>query len=97
MMAKACRREHGVSMAYSKRSGMGRAPKISPRRPSRLLRKHPRATGGICMHTDPVCGMKIDEKDANFKSQNQGETYYFCSEECKERFDQNPQQYTQAA
>ena len=49
------------------------------------------------MHTDPVCGMKIDEKDANFKSQNQEQTYYFCSEECKNRFDQNPQQFVEAA
>ena len=44
-------------------------------------------------HTDPVCGMKIDEKDAAGKSTYQGKTYYFCATACKAKFDQNPQQY----
>ena len=42
---------------------------------------------------DPVCGMNIDAKDAAATSQHQGRTYYFCSTNCKEKFDQNPQQY----
>jgi len=42
---------------------------------------------------DPVCGMEVNPKDAAGKSQHQGQTYYFCSEDCKEKFDQNPQQY----
>jgi Cu+-exporting ATPase len=42
---------------------------------------------------DPVCGMEIDAQDAAAKSQHQGQTYYFCSEGCREKFDQNPQQY----
>ncbi|HEX7296841.1 MAG TPA: YHS domain-containing protein [Pyrinomonadaceae bacterium] len=44
---------------------------------------------------DPVCGMEVDEQDAAGRSQHQGQTYYFCSEDCKEKFDQNPQQYAQ--
>jgi Cu+-exporting ATPase len=42
---------------------------------------------------DPVCGMEIDAQDAAGTSQHQGRTYYFCSEGCKEKFEQNPQQY----
>jgi YHS domain-containing protein len=43
--------------------------------------------------TDPVCGMQVDEKDA-ITSQHQGQTYYFCSNECKNQFERNPEQYT---
>lgn len=42
---------------------------------------------------DPVCGMQIDTQDAAATSEHQGQTYYFCSEGCKEKFEQNPQQY----
>ena len=42
---------------------------------------------------DPICNMEVDEQNAAGQSQYQGKTYYFCSEGCKEEFDQNPQQY----
>lgn len=42
---------------------------------------------------DPVCGMQVDEQKAAGESQYQGQTYYFCSQSCKQKFDQNPQQY----
>ena len=42
---------------------------------------------------DPICNMEVDEQDAAGESQYQGKTYYFCSQGCKEEFDQNPQQY----
>jgi Cu+-exporting ATPase len=45
------------------------------------------------MAKDPVCGMQVDEKKAAGQSQYQGQTYYFCATSCKQRFDQNPQQY----
>jgi P-type Cu+ transporter len=47
----------------------------------------------MATYTDPVCGMRIDEKQAAGKIQYQGETYHFCSQSCKSRFEQNPQQY----
>jgi len=28
---------------------------------------------------DPVCKMKLDEKDARFKSEYKGKMYYFCA------------------
>ncbi len=44
-------------------------------------------------YTDPVCNMQLDDKTVQAKSTFQGQTQYFCSEECKQKFDQNPQQY----
>jgi len=44
-------------------------------------------------HRDPVCNMQVDEKNTAGQSNYQGQTYYFCSQNCKEKFDQNPQQY----
>ena len=46
------------------------------------------------MQTDPVCGMQVDEKSAKATSQHNGQNVYFCSDQCKQKFDQNPQQYT---
>ncbi len=45
------------------------------------------------MEKDPVCGMEIDIHKANAASDYQGKTYYFCSEGCKQQFDQNPERY----
>ena len=42
---------------------------------------------------DPVCGMEIDKQDAAGTSEHEGQTYYFCSTNCKQEFDQNPQRY----
>ncbi len=46
------------------------------------------------MTKDPVCGMQIDEKQAAGKSEHQGQTFYFCSPGCKQKFDETPEQYT---
>ncbi len=43
--------------------------------------------------TDPVCGMSVEEEDAEGTSEYQGQTYYFCSMDCKEAFDANPEDY----
>ena len=48
------------------------------------------------MAKDLVCGMTVDEKEAEkagLTSQQQGTTYYFCSPGCKERFDADPRTY----
>lgn len=41
---------------------------------------------------DPVCGMEVDATTAYSEAVG-GETYYFCSEKCKQRFDENPSGY----
>lgn len=48
----------------------------------------------MAMQTDPVCGMQVDEQKAAGQSEYQGKSYYFCSQGCKRRFYQNPEQYT---
>jgi Cu+-exporting ATPase len=42
---------------------------------------------------DPVCGMNVERDEAAGKSDFQGKTYYFCSIECKGKFDKNPQMF----
>ena len=49
------------------------------------------------MNTDPVCGMKVDEKNSQYQSQYGGKNYSFCSLECKTKFDQKPEQYAKSA
>ena len=44
-------------------------------------------------HKDPVCGMQIEEADAAGQSEYEGQTIYFCSSACKEKFDANPAQF----
>ncbi len=45
------------------------------------------------MKRDPVCDMEVDENSAAATTQYAGDTYYFCSEECKRRFDMDPEKY----
>lgn len=42
---------------------------------------------------DPVCGMKIDPAKAKLSTEYKGKKYYFCSTECQEKFNQNPEKY----
>ncbi|HID95359.1 MAG TPA: YHS domain-containing protein [Candidatus Latescibacteria bacterium] len=42
---------------------------------------------------DPVCGMAVKKKEAAATSEHMGKTYYFCSQTCKEKFDENPMNY----
>lgn len=42
---------------------------------------------------DPVCGMMIEPSDAVGTTDYEGKTYYFCSEDCKVEFDENPEDY----
>jgi YHS domain-containing protein len=45
---------------------------------------------------DPVCGMTVNQDRAiadGLKAEVEGETYFFCSEECKEQFKQDPQRF----
>lgn len=45
------------------------------------------------MAIDPVCKMEVDEATAQWTSEYQGQTYYFCAPGCKASFDENPEQY----
>ncbi|MBI5286091.1 MAG: YHS domain-containing protein, partial [Deltaproteobacteria bacterium] len=45
------------------------------------------------MPKDPVCGMDVGPERAAGKSVYKGETVYFCSLHCKERFDADPEAF----
>jgi YHS domain-containing protein len=38
------------------------------------------------MVRDPVCGMPLSEKEAQFKAEARGRTYYFDSDYCRYAF-----------
>jgi YHS domain-containing protein len=41
---------------------------------------------------DPVCGMDVETDDSE-TSTYQDKVYHFCSEECKDTFDEEPLEY----
>jgi len=51
------------------------------------------AAASVATVKDPVCGMDVDPRDAAGKAEYQGRTYYFCSLECKQKFEKAPAQY----
>ncbi len=47
---------------------------------------------GISKEKDPVCGMAVD-KDTDLKYEYNGNTYYFCSSYCLDKFKKEPEKY----
>jgi YHS domain-containing protein len=45
------------------------------------------------MGLDPVCKMEVNPASAAAQSEFEGQTFYFCSEACKQKFDASPQRY----
>ena len=45
------------------------------------------------MAMDPVCNMEVDEATAEWTSEYEGQTYYFCAPGCKASFDKDPDKY----
>ena len=43
---------------------------------------------------DPVCGMLVDPKTTQYHSTYKEKQYHFCSQGCKNQFDENPTQFT---
>ncbi len=46
---------------------------------------------------DPICGMTISPEDAVGHVEHDGQTYYFCSENCLDRFKANPAEFVGTA
>ena len=58
------------------------------------------AAGILTPQTDPVCGMLVDEGKAEASGRTgsyHGQTYYFCSDNCKRRFEASPAKYVPEA
>ncbi len=47
--------------------------------------------------TDPVCGMQIEQEKAAATLEYRGVRYWFCSEACRKRFEQDPAKYARPA
>ncbi len=45
------------------------------------------------MVIDPVCKMQIEPESADYSSEYEGKTYYFCSAACKNGFEKSPDKY----
>ena len=46
------------------------------------------------MANDPVCGMMVDPQTAEFRTEHNGQTYYFCSKACRTEFLLHASNYT---
>jgi len=42
---------------------------------------------------DPVCGMELEPDTAEYTVDYDGRTYYFCSADCLEAFEDSPEEY----
>ncbi|GAA0508957.1 hypothetical protein SAMN04488066_11646 [Halorubrum aquaticum] len=56
-----------------------------------LLYVYRRGLGAPGQYRDPVCGMRTDDSESS--TTHDGETYYFCSQTCKETFEEKPDEY----
>jgi len=45
---------------------------------------------------DPVCGMAVDRDKSTAASVYRGQTYYFCSASCRDKFEKEPAKYAVA-
>ncbi|ELZ79619.1 putative metal ion permease [Haloferax larsenii JCM 13917] len=57
-----------------------------------LLYVYRRGLGAPGQYRDPVCGMRTDGSEPS--ATHDGETYYFCSQTCKETFEKDPDEFT---
>jgi YHS domain-containing protein len=53
--------------------------------------------GEAIMTTDPVCGMRVNEKESEFHTQFAGRKYFFCSDDCRKEFEAEPDAYVETA
>ena len=54
---------------------------------------HSHPTAATAEVVDPVCGMTIAPEDAVGHLEHDGQTYYFCSDDCLQRFRANPSSF----
>jgi len=45
---------------------------------------------------DPICGMSVEASTAKYKSEFQGNVFYFCCAGCKDKFEKQPEKYALA-
>jgi Cu+-exporting ATPase len=46
---------------------------------------------------DPICGMEVDVDEQVIREEFGDEVFYFCCEECREQFREEPERYADMA
>jgi uncharacterized membrane protein YraQ (UPF0718 family)/YHS domain-containing protein len=59
-------------------------------------RHRARLGGGQGSALDPVCGMQVETASAPARAVHDGESLFFCSDRCRERFDEAPDRFVTA-
>jgi len=49
------------------------------------------------MATDPVCYMVVDEDESEYRTSYKEQEYFFCSDFCRRKFEENPGRYVKLA
>ncbi|MGO9873502.1 MAG: permease [Acidimicrobiia bacterium] len=62
-----------------------------------LYRHRDRLGGGAGLAIDPVCGMQVQTANAPAHHAHDNQQYWFCSDDCAERFTQSPDRFATAA
>ncbi len=58
---------------------------------------HADGKAGERLVKDPVCGMSVDPASAKYQSSYDGQTYFFCSDTCRAKFEHDPQAFVASA
>ncbi|MDX1541417.1 MAG: YHS domain-containing protein, partial [Geminicoccaceae bacterium] len=56
---------------------------------------HRSADAAVELVRDPVCGMNVDPATGQHRAEHRGETWWFCSGRCREKFAAAPTRYTE--
>jgi xanthine dehydrogenase accessory factor len=68
---------------------------VTPGPPQLKVQANPVQAEGTAI--DPVCGMSVEIATAEFRSEHQGHSYYFCCGGCQHSFDKAPEQFLSAS
>jgi YHS domain-containing protein len=47
----------------------------------------------MAIQIDPVCGMEVDTERAQYMTEHDGQTHYFCGRGCMLEFQDDPDKY----
>jgi P-type Cu+ transporter len=61
--------------------------------PEPLSRQHDHQSGSPAAARDPVCGMAVDPATTDHRAEHAGQSYFFCSAGCREKFITQPERY----
>ncbi|MHB2023941.1 MAG: permease [Mycobacteriales bacterium] len=62
-----------------------------------LYRNRVRLGGGTGYAKDLVCGMQVDRKTAPARASYKGGVFFFCSDRCRKRFQENPDRFVSSS